>query len=78
MSVKEEGDLNLSKQLFFLHNSRVTGLQSALNELIHAKKEGKQILSVNTVRETFRASEPCASQRSSPLSGHTGQWASCL
>lgn len=49
MTVKEEGDLNLSKQLFSLHNSRVTGLQSALNELIHAKKECKQILSVNTV-----------------------------
>lgn len=27
MSVKEEGDLNLSKQLFSLRNSRVTGLQ---------------------------------------------------
>lgn len=60
MSVKEEGDLNLSKQLFPLHNSRVTGLQSALNELIHAKKEGKQILSVNIVWMTFRASEPWA------------------
>lgn len=44
MTVKEEGDLNLSKQLFFLPNSRVNGLQLALNELIHAKKECKQIL----------------------------------
>lgn len=41
MTVKEEGDLNLSKQLFSLHNSRVTGLQSALNEPIHAKKRGE-------------------------------------
>lgn len=49
MTVKEEGDLNLSKQLFPLRNSRVTGLQSALNELIHAKKEEKQTLSVNTM-----------------------------
>lgn len=49
MTVKEEGDLNLSKQLFFFHNSRVNGLQLALNELIHAKKECKQIVSVNTV-----------------------------
>lgn len=49
MTVKEEGDLNLSKQLFPLRNSRVTGLQSALNELIHAKKEEKQILFMNTM-----------------------------
>lgn len=44
MTVKEEGDLNLSKQLFSLPNSRVNGLQLALNELIHEKKECKQIL----------------------------------
>lgn len=37
MTVKEEGDLNLSKQLFSPHNSRGSGLQLALNELIHAK-----------------------------------------
>jgi hypothetical protein len=34
----EEGDLNLSKQLFFLDNRSVNRLKLALNELIHGKK----------------------------------------
>lgn len=37
MIVMEEGDLNLSKQLFLLGDRRVNGLKSALNELIHGK-----------------------------------------